>query len=373
MKFDREDLLLYAVTDSRWLNGERLYDQVEKALKGGATFIQLREKELDQEHFFEEAVEIKELCARYHVPFVINDNVEIALKMDADGVHVGQDDMEAGDVRAKLGSDKIIGVSAHTVEEALLAEERGADYLGVGAVFPTGSKTDVDVLDGGMIREITEAVHIPVIAIGGIGKDNVEKLAGNGLDGVAVISAIFAQKDIALILLDVMMPKMDGWEVLKTIRKYSKVPVIMLTARSEERDELQGFSLGVDEYISKPFSPKILVARVEALLRRTNAVSADIMNIGGICIDKAAHRVTIDGKEIELSFKEFELLTYFAENQGIALSREKILNNVWNYDYFGDARTIDTHVKKLRSKMGEKGEYIKTIWGMGYKFEVCEE
>ena len=179
MKFDREDLLLYAVTDSRWLNGERLYDQVEKALKGGATFIQLREKELDQEHFFEEAVEIKELCARYHVPFVINDNVEIALKMDADGVHVGQDDMEAGDVRAKL-----------------LAEERGADYLGVGAVFPTGSKTDVDVLDGGMIREITEAVHIPVIAIGGIGKDNVEKLAGNGLDGVAVISAIFAQKDI---------------------------------------------------------------------------------------------------------------------------------------------------------------------------------
>lgn len=161
MKFDREDLLLYAVTDSRWLNGERLYEQVEKALKGGATFIQLREKELDQEHFFEEAVEIKELCARYHVPFVINDNVEIALKMDADGVHVGQDDMEAGDVRAKLGPNKIIGVSAHTVEEALLAEERGADYLGVGAVFPTGSKTDVDVLDGGMIREITEAVHIP--------------------------------------------------------------------------------------------------------------------------------------------------------------------------------------------------------------------
>ena len=192
-------------------------------------------------------------------------------------------------------------------------------------------------------------------------------------DGEEALEIFFAQKDIALILLDLMMPKMDGWEVLKTIRKYSKVPVIMLTARSEERDELQGFSLGVDEYISKPFSPKILVARVEALLRRTNAVSADIMNIGGICIDKAAHRVTIDGKEIELSFKEFELLTYFAENQGIALSREKILNNVWNYDYFGDARTIDTHVKKLRSKMGEKGEYIKTIWGMGYKFEVCEE
>ena len=192
-------------------------------------------------------------------------------------------------------------------------------------------------------------------------------------DGEQAIDIFFKEKDISLVILDVMMPKMDGWETCKTIRRYSQVPIIMLTARSEERDELQGFSLGVDEYISKPFSPKILVARVEALLRRTNAVSADIMNIGGICIDKAAHRVTIDGKEIELSFKEFELLTYFAENQGIALSREKILNNVWNYDYFGDARTIDTHVKKLRSKMGEKGEYIKTIWGMGYKFEVCEE
>ena len=191
-----EELLLYAVTDRHWLNGVTLISQVEAALKGGATFIQLREKNLDDKAFYQEALEIQKLCKEYKVPFVINDNVEIALKMDADGVHVGQDDMEAGDVRAKLGSDKIIGVSAHTVEEALLAEERGADYLGVGAVFPTGSKTDVDVLDGGMIREITEAVHIPVIAIGGIGKDNVEKLAGNGLDGVAVISAIFAQKDI---------------------------------------------------------------------------------------------------------------------------------------------------------------------------------
>ena len=176
-------------------------------------------------------------------------------------------------------------------------------------------------------------------------------------DGEEAVDIFFAQKDIALILLDVMMPKMDGWEVLKTIRKYSQVPVVMLTARSEERDELQGFSLGVDEYISKPFSPKILVARVE---------------VGGIRIDKAAHQVTIDGKEVDLSFKEFELLTYFVENEGIALSREKILNNVWNYDYFGDARTIDTHVKKLRSKMGAKGEYIKTVWGMGYKFEVNE-
>lgn len=189
-------------------------------------------------------------------------------------------------------------------------------------------------------------------------------------DGEEAVDTFFAQKDIALVLLDVMMPKMDGWEVLKTIRKYSQVPVIMLTARSEERDELQGFSLGVDEYISKPFSPKILVARVDAILRRSNVVSTENMNVGGICIDKAAHQVTIDGREIELSYKEFELLSYFVENQGIALSREKILNNVWNYDYFGDARTIDTHVKKLRSKLGDKGEYIKTIWGMGYKFEV---
>ena len=191
-------------------------------------------------------------------------------------------------------------------------------------------------------------------------------------DGEEAVDKFFAQKDIALVLLDVMMPKMDGWEVLKTIRKYSQVPVIMLTARSEERDELQGFSLGVDEYISKPFSPKILVARVEAILRRSNASGGDALSVGGILIDKAAHQVTIDGKEVELSFKEFELLSYFVENQGIALSREKILNNVWNYDYFGDARTIDTHVKKLRSKMGDKGDYIKTIWGMGYKFEVNE-
>lgn len=189
-------------------------------------------------------------------------------------------------------------------------------------------------------------------------------------DGEEAVEIFFQQKDIALILLDVMMPKMDGWEVLKTIRLHSKVPIIMLTARGEERDELQGFDLGVDEYISKPFSPKILVARVEAILRRSNHVVGEVMNVGGIEINKAAHQVTIDGKPIELSYKEFELLSYFVENQGIALSREKILNNVWNYDYFGDARTIDTHVKKLRSKLGEKGDYIKTIWGMGYKFEV---
>ena len=190
--------------------------------------------------------------------------------------------------------------------------------------------------------------------------------------GEEAVDLFFEQKDIALIILDVMMPKMDGWETCRTIRKYSQVPIIMLTARSEERDELQGFNLGVDEYISKPFSPKILVARVEAILRRSNAVSSDLIEIGGIRIDKAAHQVTIDGQNIDLSYKEFELLTYFVENQGIALSREKILNNVWNYDYFGDARTIDTHVKKLRSKMGEKGDYIRTIWGMGYKFEVSE-
>lgn len=189
-------------------------------------------------------------------------------------------------------------------------------------------------------------------------------------NGEEAVDIFFEQKDIALILLDVMMPKMDGWEVCKTIRQYSQVPIIMLTARSEERDELQGFQMGVDEYISKPFSPKILVARVEAILRRTKQANVDATDVGGIRIDKAAHQVTIDGEPIELSYKEFELLTYFVENQGLALSREKILNHVWNYDYFGDARTIDTHVKKLRSKMGEKGEYIKTIWGMGYKFEV---
>lgn len=189
-------------------------------------------------------------------------------------------------------------------------------------------------------------------------------------NGEEALDVFFDQKDIALVILDVMMPKMDGWETLRTIREYSKVPIIMLTARGEERDELQGFDLGVDEYISKPFSPKILVARVEAILRRSSGGVTDAVEVGGICIDKAAHQVTIDGKNIELSYKEFELLAYFLENQGIALSREKILNNVWNYDYFGDARTIDTHVKKLRSKMGEKGDYIRTIWGMGYKFEV---
>ena len=189
-------------------------------------------------------------------------------------------------------------------------------------------------------------------------------------DGEEAVDLFFAQKDIALVILDVMMPKMDGWQVCKAIRQYSQVPVIMLTARGEERDELQGFDLGADEYISKPFSPKILVARVEAILRRSNAAASDVIRVGGIDINKAAHQVTIDGVPVDLSFKEFELLTYFVENQGIALSREKILNNVWNYDYFGDARTIDTHVKKLRSKLGVKGDYIKTIWGMGYKFDV---
>ena len=192
-------------------------------------------------------------------------------------------------------------------------------------------------------------------------------------DGEEAMDIFYEEKGIALIILDVMMPKMDGWEVCREIRKNSKVPIIMLTARSDERDELLGFDLGVDEYISKPFSPKILVARVEAILRRTGQGSAeDVLSAGGIVIDKAAHLATVDGKTMDLSFKEFELLTYFLENEGIALSREKILNSVWNYDYFGDARTIDTHVKKLRSKMGDKGEYIKTVWGMGYKFEVTE-
>ena len=190
-------------------------------------------------------------------------------------------------------------------------------------------------------------------------------------DGMEALEIFYEEKDIALIILDVMMPRMDGWQTCREIRQSSQVPIIMLTARSEEHDELQGFELGVDEYISKPFSPKILVARVEAILRRSHAIgTGDVIDSGGIIIDKAAHQVKIDDTEIDLSFKEFELLAYFVENQGIALSREKILNNVWNYDYFGDARTIDTHVKKLRSKLGDKGNYIKTIWGMGYKFEV---
>ena len=184
------------------------------------------------------------------------------------------------------------------------------------------------------------------------------------------MEVFFAQKDISLVVLDVMMPKMDGWQVCREIRAYSKVPIIMLTARADERDELQGFQLGVDEYIAKPFSPKILVARIEAILRRTNqAAREEVLSCGGISLDKAAHQVMIDGESVELSFKEFELLAYFMENKGIALSREKILNHVWNYDYFGDARTIDTHVKKLRSKMGKKGELIRTIWGMGYKLD----
>ena len=204
-----------------------------------------------------------------------------------------------------------------------------------------------------------------------LGREGYQVLeAGDGMEAMEVF---YDEKDIALIILDVMMPRMDGWQVCREVRQSSKVPIIMLTARSEERDELQGFALGVDEYISKPFSPKILVARVNAILRRANVLGGgDEIDAGGIVIDKAAHLVKIDGKEIELSFKEFELLSYFVENQGIALSREKILNNVWDYDYFGDARTIDTHVKKLRSKLGEKGNYIKTIWGMGYKFEVDE-
>lgn len=189
-------------------------------------------------------------------------------------------------------------------------------------------------------------------------------------DGMEAMDIFYENKDISLIILDVMMPKMDGWQVCREIRQASKVPIIMLTARSEERDELQGFELGVDEYISKPFSPKILVARVGAILRRTCSAEEDALEAGGIRVDKTAHIVTIDGENVELSFKEFELLTYFMENRGVALSREKILNNVWDYDYFGDARTIDTHVKKLRSKLGDKGDYIKTVWGMGYKFEV---
>ena len=189
-------------------------------------------------------------------------------------------------------------------------------------------------------------------------------------DGQEALDIFYRQKDLALVVLDVMMPKVDGWQVCREIRAGSKVPVIMLTARGDERDELQGFELGVDEYVTKPFSPRILVARIEAILRRTSQGAAgEVLECGGIQVDKTAHQVLIDGRSVELSYKEFELLAYFMENKGIALSRERILNSVWNYDYFGDARTIDTHVKKLRSKMGEKGELIKTIWGMGYKLE----
>lgn len=202
-----------------------------------------------------------------------------------------------------------------------------------------------------------------------LSRENYEVLEAG--DGEEALSIFYANNDIALLLLDIMMPKLNGWEVCREIRRVSKVPIIMLTAKADESDELMGFDLGVDEYIAKPFSPKILMARVEAVLRRTNQIGdeAETREMGGILLDRTAHQVTIDGEPIELSYKEFELLNYFMENAGIALSREKILNNVWNYDYYGDARTIDTHVKKLRSKMGDKGEYIKTIWGLGYKFE----
>ena len=196
MRCDKKDLLLYAVTDRHWLNGRTLHEVVKESLDGGVTFVQLREKQLDEEHFLQEAKDLKELCSEYHVPFVINDNVELAIEMDADGVHVGQSDMEAGDVRAKLGPDKIIGVSAQTVEQAILAEKHGADYLGVGAVFPTGSKDDATEVPFETLKAICEAVSIPVIAIGGISKNNVSQLTGSGICGIAVISAIFAQKDV---------------------------------------------------------------------------------------------------------------------------------------------------------------------------------
>ncbi len=189
-------------------------------------------------------------------------------------------------------------------------------------------------------------------------------------DGEEALTVFYREKDIALIILDVMMPKLDGWEVCREIRKESRIPIIMLTARGDEQDELHGFDLGVDEYIAKPFSPRILVARVGALLRRSGAAAEDMLESGGIVLDRAAHQVSVDGTPIELSVKEFELLEFFMSNQGMALSREQILNHVWNYDYFGDARTIDTHVKQLRNKLGEKGQFIRTVWGLGYKFMV---
>lgn len=225
--------------------------------------------------------------------------------------------------------------------------------------------------------------HIKILVVDD--ESRIRKLVGDFLkkDGYQVIEAsdgsealdiFYAQQDIALVILDVMMPRLDGWQVCRELRAYSKVPIIMLTAKSEERDELMGFELGVDEYITKPFSPKILVARVEAILRRTLQNEAiEMIELGGIVVDRTAHSVMVDGAAIELSYKEFELLVFFMENQGIALSREKILNSVWNYDYYGDARTIDTHVKKLRSKLGKKGDYIKTIWGLGYKMTAQSE
>lgn len=191
-------------------------------------------------------------------------------------------------------------------------------------------------------------------------------------DGEEALELFYAHRDLSLVVLDVMMPKINGWDVVREIRQTSKIPIIMLTAKGDERDELMGFELGVDEYIAKPFSPKILVARVGAILRRTMPKEGEneCKTAGGIVLNKTAHEVTIDGERIDLSFKEFELLEFFMDHPRIALSRERILDNVWDYDYFGDARTIDTHVKKLRSKLGEKGNCIQTVWGVGYKFEV---
>ncbi len=203
-------------------------------------------------------------------------------------------------------------------------------------------------------------------------KNNYDVL--EAADGEEALDIFYNDKTINLIICDIMMPKIDGYEVVKEIRQSSDIPIIMLTAKGAESDELQGYDLGIDEYISKPFSPKILVARVEAILRRSNmAVSEDLLEAGGISLNLKAHEVKIDGQDVILSFKEFELLHFFLLNQGMALSRETILNKVWNYDYYGDPRTIDTHVKKLRSKMGKKGDYIRTIWGIGYKFEVNQE
>lgn len=230
---------------------------------------------------------------------------------------------------------------------------------------------DVSVMDRVKILVVDDESRMRKLVKDFLVKSNYDVLEAE--DGEQAVDLFFREKGISLVVLDVMMPRMDGWQVCKEIRAYSQVPIIMLTARGDEQDELQGFKLGVDEYISKPFSPKILVARIEAVLRRAQADTQEgRLSCGGILIDKAAHQVEIDGQPVELSYKEFELLTYFVENRGIALSREKILNNVWNYDYFGDARTIDTHVKKLRSKMGARGDMIKTIWGMGYKLEAEE-
>ena len=329
--------------------------KTDKLIRYGGDEFLLILPEIDNENFVQKLNKIKKKIAETSVPGYNR----IKLSVSIGGVSATEETVEEAVQRAdkQMYLAKMYKDTAMVEEmDQKIAEEDHVEHTDI--LRPLILIVDDSKINRELLVEILQDKYQIIEAENG--NECVEKLEKYG-------------NDIALILLDIVMPKMDGWEVCREIRKNSKVPIIMLTARSDERDELLGFDLGVDEYISKPFSPKILVARVEAILRRTGQNNPeDVISAGGIVIDKAAHLATVDGKPMELSFKEFELLTYFLENQGIALSREKILNSVWNYDYFGDARTIDTHVKKLRSKMGDKGEYIKTVWGMGYKFEVDE-